>query len=423
MRSSRSIVLLSGVALAGCGAATVDATRRDGGPAADAAPDVGADAAADGAPLDREDSGAPYRDVPLVPDDALLRADGVHVVEVAGSEYDPCARMSDGTVRCRGRNWDGQLGIGSTSPVLDGDGGPVTVPGLRDVEQIVRAGFNAYCARLRDGTVWCWGSNTFDLLGVGHEGDERCGPGGTGTPCRSRPTQVSTLREVVQLAPDFLGLCAVTRTDGVWCWGTPAGVGVARTATPVRATVFPDLSALWLRGRGWIARRRDGSYQTSPGLPPIPREAVIAEGESTHLCYGLPDATVRCLGQNANGKVGNGRSSSPENVTEPFDPGLRGVRSIVTGAYHTCAATDDLRVHCWGDGTNGGLGFVATEDCVGVNQATRCATRPTVLPGLDGVVRVFPGTWAGCAQRTDASLWCWGIGRTREGDAPVRVAF
>ena len=75
--------------------------------------------------------------------------------------------LSDGTVRCLGANDLGQLGLGTSgTPSRDA----VTVPGLSDVEQVLTVNISVTCTRHRDGTVRCWGSNEFDMLGTGTTG-------------------------------------------------------------------------------------------------------------------------------------------------------------------------------------------------------------------------------------------------------------
>jgi hypothetical protein len=72
-------------------------------------------------------------------------------VELAGS----CALLDDGRVAC----WE--------SPAEHAGVEPTIVAGLSDVAQVASGrGFN--CARKKDGSVWCWGSN--DLGGLGDGG-------------------------------------------------------------------------------------------------------------------------------------------------------------------------------------------------------------------------------------------------------------
>jgi alpha-tubulin suppressor-like RCC1 family protein len=177
----------------------------------------------------------------------------------------------------------------------------------------------------------------------------------------------------------------------------------------------------------WLARHRDGRYEAlvwGAEPPTVPREATIPDGiRNDHICYVLPDTSMRCLGYNEGGKIGNGSSSWPEDVTAPWDPGLCGVRSIATGGTHTCAVLADRRVWCWGDTHNDRGGDPATERCVGVNMPVNCVTRPTLVEGIDQVERLFVGTWNTCAIRADRSVWCWGSTALGGGARPTRLVW
>lgn len=384
-----------------------------GGSAGDAAADVGAttdaslafDAAVD-IPVDVavRDAGAETRTCPMVDEDVpavdVPPADAPYVVDLAvGTQLHQCAVMSDGTVRCMGLNAEGRLGNGRTNEV---NVPPTTVPGLRDVVQVVTHDLGATCARLRDGTVRCWGSNQYGMLGTGHADDQDC----LGRPCRMSPAVVPGLTDVVGLVSGQVSICAVRRDGSVWCWGMGSRLADA-SAVPV-VTRLTDVAALWPRVFGWVWRLRSGEYRSDTPITElvIPREAELAEGRfSFHLCYRPPDGSVRCLGSNTRGKVGNGETSSAApGVTDPADPGLCGVRSIATGSYNTCAVLTDRTLWCWGDGSRGALGCQTAGPCTSAGNASR----PRRVEGLDLVERVFVGVWGGCALRVDRSVWCWG---------------
>jgi alpha-tubulin suppressor-like RCC1 family protein len=82
--------------------------------------------------------------------------------QLASGGFHTCARIDDGTVRCWGRNGEGQLGVGDMEASLTA----LAVVGLRDVEEIAAGGAHN-CARLRSGAVRCWGGNGDGQLGDG----------------------------------------------------------------------------------------------------------------------------------------------------------------------------------------------------------------------------------------------------------------
>lgn len=81
----------------------------------------------------------------------------------AGYEF-TCALLSGGTAQCWGYNNNGQLGDGSFSPTWSTT--PVTVSGLGGAVSIA-AGHAHACALLANGTVNCWGDNSYGQLGNG----------------------------------------------------------------------------------------------------------------------------------------------------------------------------------------------------------------------------------------------------------------
>jgi alpha-tubulin suppressor-like RCC1 family protein len=97
---------------------------------------------------------------------------GRTALQVAAGGYQTCARFDDGTVKCWGRNLEGQLGLGDTQNRGDAPGkmGAALPPldlGPGRTAKDLSVGFYFACARLDDGTVKCWGNNDFGELGLG----------------------------------------------------------------------------------------------------------------------------------------------------------------------------------------------------------------------------------------------------------------
>ena len=93
-------------------------------------------------------------------------------VGVAVGARSACALRSDGTVSCWGWNADGQDGNGTyvqqNTPVqVLGVGGTGVLTGVVSVVMPARAA----CALRIDGTLWCWGTDIYGLLGNGNESD------------------------------------------------------------------------------------------------------------------------------------------------------------------------------------------------------------------------------------------------------------
>lgn len=388
-----------------CGAETVRNSDGDGGVdvVTDARVDAVADARVDATP---DASPGPY----------------VVSLDVREMAYQ-FALMSDGTVRARGVAVLGGLGTGQTIEMS-----PVTIPGLADIAELVTADGEATCARSRAGAVWCWGGNDNATLGVGNDGGDACDLSGRAVPCRLHPTRVPGIDDAVALGASSRSVCVARRDGSVWCWGSGAGALLpGRAEFPTRFADVSDVARLWALDWGWMFLLRDGRYTGVGTLAStmIPTGAEFdARPDGIFACYRLPDGTARCVGKNPNGQLGNGSSQWPARVAVAVDPGLTRMRSISAGMYSTCASLEDGTVRCWGSGHGGGLGFTATETCVGLSGPDACATRPTVVPGIAGVDRVFVGVWGACALRFDHEVWCWGtLGDFRNATMPTRVVW
>jgi len=85
------------------------------------------------------------------------------VSELAVADGSACALTTDGAVKCWGRNSEGQLGNG----VAGNSNVPVDVFGLSSGVRAIRAGQLHFCAILDTGSMKCWGRNSDGQLGTG----------------------------------------------------------------------------------------------------------------------------------------------------------------------------------------------------------------------------------------------------------------
>jgi alpha-tubulin suppressor-like RCC1 family protein len=96
-----------------------------------------------------------------------------------------CALLDNGSVKCWGRNSFGQLGLGDTNHRGNGAGqmgDNLLVVGLgngRTATSIRAGGFHT-CALLDNGSVKCWGRNSFGQLGLGDTNHRGNGAGEMG---------------------------------------------------------------------------------------------------------------------------------------------------------------------------------------------------------------------------------------------------
>ena len=171
---------------------------------------------------------------------ALVDSSGAtigNVVSVAIGLGHYCIAQKDGSVTCGGDNSYGQLGLGDTAAHSK----PAKVPGLSGVVEL-SAGFTHTCARTSAGPLYCWGESDAGQLGLGSAIGQSMADSSATTV--SSPTQVSSLRGVVEVAAGYDYTCVRLNTAQVQCFGQNEfgaigdGTEVQRYA-PVNVTGLP----------------------------------------------------------------------------------------------------------------------------------------------------------------------------------------
>jgi alpha-tubulin suppressor-like RCC1 family protein len=274
----------------------------------------------------------------------------VGVNDIAAGAGHVCAVVGGGTVRCWGRNDSGQLGDGTITQA-EVRTMPVTVTGVDRVAALAGGGGHT-CAVITDGSVRCWGANTFGQLGDG-----------TMTPSPV-PVTATAASVAVAVAAGDGHTCVVLRDGSVVCWGTQAlmpAVGITQAtqlaASKANTCVVASGGFVWC----WTG---------SPILVPELSDVVwVATGGPSSCAVGK-DGAVRCWGTNSSGQLGDGTTNDapkPVNVV-----GLVGATAVATGqGGHTCALTSGGAVRCWGANDDGQLG-----DC-----STRRSLTPVAVTG------------------------------------------
>ena len=136
----------------------------------------------------------------------------------------------------------------------------------------------------------------------------------------------------------------------------------------------------------------------------------IAAGAS-HTCALISDGTVTCWGYNRVGQLGDG-STTNSNVPVAVTGGAlanKTVTDITAGAYHTCALISDGTVTCWGNNSDGQLGDGSTTT---INVPVAVVwLRNIVAPTMSGTAKVGAtltakkGTWTGYSAPTFTYQW------------------
>ena len=331
---------------------------------------------------------------------------GVHVIGLSLDSFasHECALMNDRSIRCRGSNLSGQLGIGHCSAVAPQS---TVVPHIANVKRVVvNSALASTCTLDESGRVFCWGA-ILNRLSTDASTRPVPSPRQPSDHCHANPRQMPIPYEVRNLISTSIAFCALDSIGHVWCWGGlgPSPFGEDPSSTPIRIPHVEGIEGIWSGGQDVYLRHRSGQVLEVPrGIAlPVPMSARIAEQAAGVLCYLLPDSTARCVGRNL---FGRGNVGDVDRIGTPVDPGLRSVTSIASNPTHTCAAQTSGFVSCWGRSSDGEIGANLSHaiDC----GTDKCVRSPTIVQGLDDAVTVFVGVGRSCAIRRDHSVWCWG---------------
>jgi cysteine-rich repeat protein len=357
------------------------ATGSGGSAGVDAGADTGAGACGD----DDVDPGE------ACDDSNATTGDGCHRcrrIEQISSSDNSCALIDDGTIKCWGFNYYGQLAAGDQAHRGDNQGemgdnlNPVDLGSERRARAVAVGGLTA-CAILRDGPVVCWGKNENNEINAGvyeNFGDEPYELG------NALPVlDLGTGWEVKAVSLGTAHGCALLSNDQIKCW--PAyGPGLLRG---------DDLPFVNL-GQGRSVR------------------SVSCSG---HTCALLDDGSVKCWGRNGEGQLGLGQridyrpadDADAGGVVPSVDLGAgRSATAVVAGGQHSCAILNGGQVKCWGLNENGQLGLGDSENR-GDDPGEMGDELPAVDLGVGYAAKALAlGSQHTCALLSNDTVKCWG---------------
>ena len=384
---------------------------------------------------------------------------GYTATAISSGDYHTCAIRNDGSVVCWGFGGNGRLGYGNPSNVGDtetpGAAGPVDLGtsslGTPLTAVAISAGGAHTCAILSDGTVRCWGFNFNGELGYGNRNDVGGTPGNT--PSAAGPVDLGAGFTAKAISAGSSHTCAIRNDGGVLCWGyggngrlgygnlnnvgdggsdsSVASAGPVKLGTGLSGTQH-TATAVSAGGSHTCAILDDGTVRcwgfdftgqlgygnqneigassgsTAGSGGPVylgksslgtPLTAVAITAGGAHTCATLDNGTVLCWGYGASGRLGYGNT---DNVGDtPTDtPGMIGpvnlgagrtATAISAGAMHTCARLDDGTVRCWGYGANGRLGYCSESNVGDIPSSTPDTSGPVnLMPGDGGELCAVP---------------------------------
>ncbi len=318
-------------------------------------------------------------------------------------------------VRRTGRRvprWTVVLAVGAVGAVVAGvlaGAGPATpagadgneAPSAPEPARALTGGGGHSCvittSGASDGQVRCWGFNSSGQLGLADEATRGDAAGEMGSYLSRVP--LGSGRTATIVSAGFSHSCAILDNARLKCWGAN---GSGRL------------------GLGDTNDRGDAPGEMGGNLPAVDlgtgRTATAVAAGYAHTCAILDDATVRCWGDNASGRLGladtNDRGDAAGEMggnlpAVPLGSG-RTATALTAGDGHTCAILDTGRVKCWGDNVNGQLGLGDTND-----RGDAPGEMGGNLPAVDlGTGRTATAITAGyrhtCALLDDGSVKCWG---------------
>ncbi|MFM7617942.1 MAG: hypothetical protein ACKO72_10860 [Actinomycetes bacterium] len=348
-------------------------------------------------------------------------------------EQSSACGIRTGQLFCWGANDYGQLGIGST----ESSDVPVRVGTATDWQWVSVGGASACGVRglAPNGTLWCWGDNSYGQVGDG-----------TGTQQES-PVQITDVitDALGSIASRPLGwasvdvaedhACAVRSTGAqYYCWGDnsygqlgdgtfdaqyqPRIIGGAASWVQPSAGTYSSCSrrgpngvngatALFCGGDNTYGQLGDDTGVT-PDVPAMQRVDgttvnwhTVTSGD-THVCA-IRDSSAAspiagglwCWGGNDYGQVGDGTFNS---ALAPVRIGALSTWSAVDAGFaHSCGVRVGSLL-CWGAGADYRTGLASIDD----------VTAP-VQVGVDtDWAKVSAGYRSSCGIRTSGTLWCWG---------------
>jgi alpha-tubulin suppressor-like RCC1 family protein len=332
--------------------------------------------------------------------------------QVASGGFASCAVLAGGKITCWGDNSSGELGSGTTTGMRTM---PVAVKGVGDATSVAAGGYHS-CAVLAGAQVACWGDNTNGELGNGQTGESL-----TEVPVQG----VSNATGVT--AGDYHS-CALIAGGSVDCWGdnsdgelgdgttsgpktcagdpcspTPVTVSGIATATQITASYFQSCALLAAGGVdcwGDNANGQLGDGTTSTSSTPVAVAGIttatqIAAG-GLHACALLAGGGVDCWGNNLEGQLGNGTTTA--STTPVAVQGITTATQIAAGEYHACALLAGGTVDCWGNNYDGELG----------NGTTASSSTPVAVQGITTATQITASYFDTCALLAGGSVKCWG---------------
>ena len=259
--------------------------------------------------------------------------------------------------------------------------------------QQISVGQELSCLLRTDGTVWCWGQDTYGEVGNNTANQQAV----------SKPTQVQGLPNnipatVVTTAEEHA--CALLQDNSVWCWGINDQLNLGQCPN---ASTTNTMS--WPYGSGNV---------------PV----------NSYVALRIPKWQPNQLG--SSGSAAPSCASPGAEWFEGVQPANGSVHTLSAGGEHTCAIGADMNLYCWGEDVTTPVGGQAGQD---FNVFGSGVPGPLIVNNAASLQNTISDVQAGddftCfVQSTTQSVYCFGgnqLGELASGTladsfAPVGIA-
>lgn len=299
----------------------------------------------------------------------------------SGASTHTCSANSYGKLFCWGDNRAGQLGIGNKDPNKSVP--TVVEPAEKWIK--VSSSFDHTCGIKLDGKLFCWGRNQSNQLGIGNVGN---------LDDQTSPVAVTDAGPWIEVVGGVRHTCGIKSDGWLYCWGTDTwgvlgnGGNVPTTNTPIAVgsdkwiaiTAGDEHNCgikidgkLYCWGHNLYGQIGDGSQANINVFKDVPTaigndQWIAVKAGNNHTCAIRSDKKLFCWGDNRDGRLGDGTKGNISNVPKAI--GADEWYGVGPGYDHTCGLKTDNKIYCWGNNGHSQLGIVGVPELLAPAQAT-----------------------------------------------------
>lgn len=281
-----------------------------------------------------------------------------------------------------------------------------------------------------------------------------CGDSESSTAPRQNPPiePAPALATPVSITAGGSHTCALSDAGRAFCWGRGpygalgVGVGTTESARPravAGSLVFATLAAGYAHTCGvtqagaahcWgfnyerptVRGALGDGTETNREVPTAVVDGLVVREIAAgghHSCGATTDNAIFCWGRNVSGELGTGDTSGTAQLRPVRVAGTRRLHGLALGYRWSCGLDQDNRAYCWGNGADGQVGN-------GSNSGRN--VEPDAVVGGLRFMSLSSSMFGAhtCGVTTDSLAYCWGAnsygqlgdGTTNGRATPTRVA-